>query len=192
MTTRMDKEVAVFPVSNADASAYVALNLIRFMVREHYKMQPSDDSGAHDFYIGRSSQNAAEKFLVELPEANRQIIRFYYYEGMDIGEIAEKLQVSYSTARRRLANAQDKLRKIHLSEENSPKIKDYQLIQLADILSYLKFSEESMASMREVSEEAVLTDILDDLLQTGEHISKSLDSINTDLKEMVALAQETR
>jgi RNA polymerase sigma-70 factor (ECF subfamily) len=94
----------------------IGVNTCRDMLRSawlrHRKMSVSPDDLQLAAEENEKDEEAEElgRALLKLPARYKDVILLYYYQDMNLAEVADALQTSTSTVSRRLKHAQDILR----------------------------------------------------------------------------------
>ncbi len=88
--------------------------------------EPASSPAEADVVIDRKRFSARLKHCInELPEKQRQIVRGYYFEDLNLAQVAERMGISISWASRRLSSALKSLRRSFGEEELSEAVDTY-------------------------------------------------------------------
>lgn len=100
---------------------HIATNVCRDMKRSRWFRHVDQRRSVEDVLRFSSAASPSDRALLmdimALPERYRQVILLYYYQNMNIEEVAEALSVSKSTVHGRLRRAEGQLRSVLMGGE---------------------------------------------------------------------------
>ncbi len=100
---------------------HIATNVCRDMKRSRWFRHVDQRRSVEDVLRFSSAASPGDRALLmdimALPERYRQVILLYYYQNMNIEEVAEALSVSKSTVHGRLHRAEGQLRSVLMGGE---------------------------------------------------------------------------